>query len=153
VIAILALGLLAMSVCLALQALASVVAVRYFARVTKRPEGLIHKPWRRIFGQFSILMILLMLGNIVQIAFWALLYRALGAFEDFETAMYFSGVTFTSLGYGDVVLNGRMRLLGPLQAANGLMMFGITTAVFIAAVQQAIANGTAARVASVQDAG
>ena len=90
-------------------------------------------------------MIVLMLGNIVQVAFWALLYSALGAFEDFETAVYFSGVTFTSLGYGDVVLDGRMRLLAPLQAANGLMMFGITTALFIAAVQQAIAKWTAAQ--------
>jgi hypothetical protein len=153
VIAIVVIGLLAMSACLALQVLASVVAARYFARVTKRPQGLIRKPWRAVFVQFSVLMILLMLGNILQIAFWALLYTALGAFEDFETALYFSGVTFTSLGYGDVVLTGRMRLLGPLQAANGLMMFGITTALFIAAVQQAISNGTAAHAAHVQDAG
>lgn len=98
-----------------------------------------------IFLQFATLMILLMLGNIVQIAFWALLYRVLGAFEDFETAAYFSGVTFTSLGYGDVVLSGRLRLLAPLQAANGLMMFGITTAIFIAAVQNAIARWTRAK--------
>lgn len=76
--------------------------------------------------------------------FWALLYRALGAFEDFETAMYFSGVTFTSLGYGDVVLDGRIRLLGPLQAANGLMMFGITTALFFSAIQHATGKLTAA---------
>src|SRR3954468_8515705 len=93
VIAILALGLLAMSVCLALQALASLLATRYFARSAKRPPG--PKPWRSIYLQFSIMMIVLMLGNIVQIAFWALLYSALGAFEDFDTAMYFSGVTFT----------------------------------------------------------
>ena len=150
-ITVLALGLLAMSACLALQALASVLAARYFARAAKQPLG--PKPWRAIFLQFSILMIVLMLGNIVQIAFWALLYSALGAFEDFETAMYFSGVTFTSLGYGDVVLDGRMRLLAPLQAANGLMMFGITTALFIAAVQQATAKWTAARRTRVQDAG
>jgi hypothetical protein len=51
---------------------------------------------------------------------------ALGASQEFETALYFSGLTFTSLGYGDVVLNGRVRLIAPLQAANGLMMFGIT---------------------------
>ncbi|MDB5376462.1 MAG: hypothetical protein JWR00_908 [Rubritepida sp.] len=67
--------------------------------------------------------------------------------------MYFSGVTFTSLGYGDVVLQGRTRLLAPLQAANGLMMFGITTALFIAAVQQATAKWIAARRDDVQDAG
>ena len=119
--------------------------------VTKRPLG--PKPWRAIFLQFSIMMIVLMLGNIVQVAFWAPLYRVLGAFEDFETALYFSGVTFTSLGYGDVVLTGRVRLLAPLQAANGLMMFGITTAVFIAAVQNAVAEWSATNRDRVQDAG
>ena len=146
-ITVLIVGLLAMSACLALQALASVLAARYFARAAKQPLG--PKPWRAIFLQFSILLIVLMLGNIVQVVFWALLYSALGAFEDFETAVYFSGVTFTSLGYGDVVLDGRMRLLAPLQAANGLMMFGITTALFIAAVQQATAKWAAAHRAHV----
>jgi hypothetical protein len=132
-IVILAVSLLAMTVCLAFQVVASVLAARYFARVSKRPLG--PHPRRAIFLHFSILMLTLMLGNFIQVAFWALIYRALGAFEDFETALYFSGVTFTSLGYGDVVLNGRMRLVAPLQAANGLMMFGITTAFFIAAFQ------------------
>jgi len=141
-IAILAIGLLMMTVCLGLQALASVVAVRHFARAAERPLG--PQPWRAIFLQFSLLMIVLMLGNIVQIAFWALLYHAYGELKDFETAMYFSGVTFTSLGYGDVVLSERIRLLASLQAANGMMMFGITTSVFFAAVQHAIAKWTAA---------
>jgi Ion channel len=139
-ITILAVGFLAMSACLGLQVLASVLAARYFARAAKQPLG--PKPWRAIFLQYSTLMIMLMLGNIVQIAFWALIYRLLGAFADFETAMYFSGVTFTSLGYGDVVLSGRIRSLAPLQAANGLMMFGITTALFIAAVQSTSAKWT-----------
>ncbi len=137
-ITVIVFGLLAMSACLALQVLASVFAAHYFAKASKQPFG--PKPLRGVFLQFSILMIVLMIGNIVQVAFWALLYSLLGAFADFETAMYFSGVTFTSLGYGDVVLDGRMRLLGPLQAANGLMMFGITTALFISAVQQVTAK-------------
>ena len=130
-----------MLACLGLQALAAAVAARYFARTAKGPSSL--KPRRAMFVQVSTLMVVLMLGNIVQIAFWAALYRALGGFDDFETAVYFSGVTFTSLGYGDVVLSGRMRLLAPLQAANGLMMFGITTALFIACVQRATAKWTA----------
>jgi hypothetical protein len=142
-IAVIALGMLAMLVCLALQVLASAFAARYFARASRQPLG--PKPWRRIFLQFSILLIMLMIGNIVQVAVWAALYRMLGAFPDFETAMYFSGVTFTSLGYGDVVLDGRMRLLGPLQAGNGLMMFGITTALFISAIQQTTAKWIAAQ--------
>ncbi len=142
-IAVIALGLLAMLACLALQVLASVFAARYFAHASRQPLG--PKPLRGIFLQFSILMLLLMIGNIIQVAFWASLYRLLGAFADFETAMYFSGVTFTSLGYGDVLLQGPMRLLGPLQAANGLMMFGITTALFISVIQQVIAKWIAAQ--------
>ena len=142
-IAVIAVGLLAMLACLALQVLASVFAAHYFAKASRQPLG--PKPLRGIFLQFSILMLLLMIGNIVQVAFWAMLYRLLGAFADFETAMYFSGVTFTSLGYGEVLLEGRMRLLGPLQAANGLMMFGITTALFISAIQQVTAKWVAAQ--------
>lgn len=148
-IAVIVLGLLAMLACLAFQVLASVIAARYFAQVSRQPLG--PKPLRGIFLQFSILMLLLMMGNIVQVAFWALLYRLLGAFADFETAMYFSGVTFTSLGYGDVLLQGRMRLLGPLQAANGLMMFGITTALFISVIQQFTAKWIAAQSARSDD--
>ena len=139
-VTIVALGVLAMVACLAFQALASVLAAHYLAQAAKRPLG--SKPRRAIFLQFAMLMVVLMLGNIVQVAFWALFYRLLGAFEDFEEAMYFSGVTFTSLGYGDVVLHGSVRLLAPLQAANGLMMFGITTALFIAVVERAIAKWT-----------
>ncbi|WP_029077064.1 ion channel [Kaistia adipata] len=135
-ILIVSFGFLAMAACLALQALASVVAVRYFAHVENRPLG--PTPRRTVFIQFSVLMIVLMFGNIVQITLWALIYRGLGAFDEMQTAWYFSGVTFTSLGYGDVVLQDRTRLLAPLQAANGLMMFGITTAMFFAAVQRAI---------------
>jgi hypothetical protein len=71
-----------------------------------------------------MLMIMLMLGNVGQVAFWHLLHRALGAFEGFEEAVCFSGVKFTSLDYGDVVLHGSARLLTPLQAANDLMMSG-----------------------------
>jgi len=142
-IVVLTLGFVAMAACLGLQAIASVVAVRYFVHVGKLPLG--SSPWRTIFIQFSVLMIVLMLGNIVQITFWALIYRVLGAFDDIQTAWYFSGVTFTSLGYGDVVLKDRMRMLAPLQAANGLMMFGITTTMFFAAVQRAIAKWPASR--------
>ena len=67
-ITVIAFGLLAMSACLALQ-VSSVFAARYFAQTSKQPFG--PKPLRGIFRQFSILMIVLMIGNIVQVAFWA----------------------------------------------------------------------------------
>jgi hypothetical protein len=143
VILVLIVGFVAMAACLAFQAFASAVAIRYFVRARNIPSP--KRRWLSVFLQFSALMSLLMIGNVVQVAFWAWLYQLLGAFEDFEAAMYFSGVTFTSLGYGDVVLDGRMRLLAPLQAANGLMMYGITTALFFAIVQQALSKWAATR--------
>lgn len=130
-------GFTVMLLCLGFQALTLALAVRYFAGVAKAPHD--PKPRGAVFMQLAILMIVLMLGNVIQVGIWALLYRALGGFQDFETAVYFSGVTFTSLGYGDVVLHGRIRLIAPLQAANGLMMYGITTAAFYAVVQRALA--------------
>jgi len=134
----LSVGLAAMVACLAFQALASVYAIRYFVHAMRKPPS--RRRWLSVFVQFSTLMCVLMVGNVIQVVFWAWLYGVLGAFVDFETAVYFSGVTFTSLGYGDVVLDGRVRLLAPLQAANGLMMYGITTALFFAIVQNAIAR-------------
>ena len=65
-ITVIVFGLLAMSACLALQVLASVFAAHYFAQASKQPFG--PKPLRGIFLQFSILMIVLMIGNIVQVA-------------------------------------------------------------------------------------
>jgi hypothetical protein len=133
---VLAIGAVAMLACLLMQALATFLAARYFASIDR--SALNRRPRLMALRSLASLMLVLMLGNVVQIGIWALLYRALGAVPDFETAMYFSGVTFTSLGYGDVVLQGRARLLTPLQAANGLMMFGISTALFIAMVQRSI---------------
>lgn len=126
-------GLAVMIVCLALQAGAAAFASRHLAAVANRPLG--PNPRFYVFRQFATLMLVLMAGNILQILAWAALYYAQDAFPDFETALYFSGVTFTSLGFGDVVLPRPMRLLAPLQAANGLIMFGISTAMFFAAIE------------------
>jgi voltage-gated potassium channel Kch len=53
-----------------------------------------------------------------------------------ETALYFSMVTFTTLGYGDVVLDERWRLMAAFEAANGIIIFGLTTAAVVAVVQR-----------------
>ena len=66
-------------------------------------------------------------GHLLQFAIWAALFQAIGEFGDFETAFYHSVVNFTSLGYGDIVMGERWRLLGALEAANGVLMFGLTT--------------------------
>ena len=126
-------GLVMTSGCLAFQALTAVIAFRYFLVASTKTEG--RNESRTIFRAISNLMMLLMAGIIVQMVAWSLLYLLLGLFPDFETALYFSGVVFTSLGFGDLTIKGTARLLSPLEAASGVMMLGISTALFIAAVE------------------
>lgn len=64
----------------------------------------------------------------VEAWFWALVYKALGQFSDISTAVYFSVVTTTTLGYGDFTLSERWRVLASYQAIGGLILFGASTA-------------------------
>lgn len=129
-------GLALMLLCLALQALAAAVGIRWFARVNARPLDR-HALWRSFYRVAGV-MLAIALGIIAQIMVWAMLYSGAGVLPDFGTALYFSGVTFTSLGYGDVVLTGPVRLLAPVEAMTGLLMFAIATAVLIAVIQRLV---------------
>lgn len=62
---------------------------------------------------------------------WALAFRLLGVFPDFEHAVYFALVSFTTLGYGDVLLPAEWRIFGGLAAANGLLNIGLMTAFMV----------------------
>jgi hypothetical protein len=73
-----------------------------------------------------IMLLMLFLGHLVQIAIWAELFIYLGEFADFNTAFYHSAVNFTSLGYGDIVMSEKWRLLGAMEASNGVLMFGLS---------------------------
>ena len=73
-------------------------------------------------------MLMLVVGNLVQGGIWALLFVFLGEFSDWATAYYFSLVNFSTFGYGDIVMSERWRILGPLQAINGVLMIGVSTA-------------------------
>ena len=98
-------------------------------------KGRSSKRLTRIF-LVSGIVIMMFLASVMEVCVWALTYLALNAIEGFERALYFSMVTFTTLGYGDVVLVERWRLLSSFEAANGIIMFGWTTAIVIAAVQR-----------------
>jgi hypothetical protein len=63
---------------------------------------------------------------------------ALGEFSELYEAVYHSAVNFSSLGYGDVVMTKPWKLLGPLEAGNGVLMFGLTGAALMAILQQMI---------------
>ncbi|HCU53896.1 MAG TPA: transporter, partial [Gammaproteobacteria bacterium] len=82
----------------------------------------------------SVLLIMFA-GNLLQIAAWAGILLGIAEFNDFATAFYHSTVNFTTLGYGDLVMSEKHRLLGALEAANGVLMFGLTTGAVFALMQ------------------
>ena len=79
----------------------------------------------------SVIMIFLFAGHLLQFATWAVVFMQLGEFQDFPTAFYHSAVNFTSLGYGDIVMSEEWRLLGGLEAANGVLMFGLSAGLIL----------------------
>ena len=89
----------------------------------------------RVYRVSSIVM-LMFIAALLEVLVYALTYLSLNAVEGMEKALYFSMVTFTTLGYGEIVLDEHWRLLASFEAANGIIMFGWTTAIVIAAVQR-----------------
>jgi hypothetical protein len=91
-----------------------------------------------LFGITSTVVVMIGL-HALQIAIWAFAYRQLlpdGELPSFEAALYFSFVTFTTLGYGDITLTEGWRLLSGIQALNGILLVGWTTAYLFAVVQR-----------------
>ena len=84
--------------------------------------------------RISAFVLWLFLATILEVWSWSMLYLVLGAIGSIEEAAYFSTVTFTTLGYGDITLD-QWRLLSSFEAANGLLMFGWSTALVFVAVQ------------------
>ena len=80
------------------------------------------------------------LAHVVQIWMWAVFYLKVGALPELEDALYFSTSTFTTVGYGDVVLGEKWRLISSFQAANGFMLFGWSTA-FISELMSRLYEG------------
>jgi Ion channel len=78
-----------------------------------------------VFGLFAVLT--------VEIWLWAIFHLLIGTFPDIATSLYFSTVTFSTLGYGDVLPPERWRLLAALEAVNGFLLIGWSTAYLIAA--------------------
>ena len=81
----------------------------------------------------AIVFVVLGLVAILTIEIWlyGVVYLSLGALPDFESALYFSTTSFTTIGYGDIVLEKSWRLFGAVEGANGLLLFGWSTAFLI----------------------
>jgi len=95
--------------------------------------------WRLIRITWALIVL-----HLLEIAVWAFFYWRQGCLPDLESAFYFAGVTYTTVGYGDLVLPPEWRLLGPVEGLTGILMCGLSTGFFFALVSQMFRGGPAA---------
>jgi hypothetical protein len=122
--------------CLIVQATTALWSVRYFIGSTERIKGA--SRFLQSIRPLLIAMLIMMFGTFVQTPLWGALFVYLGEFDDLYQAVYHSAVNFTSLGYGDVVMSARWKLLGPFEAMNGVLMLGMSAAALMAILQEVI---------------
>ncbi len=121
------LGLAVILSTLVIHSFGSVETLRVFTRLRSRYE--LHRRFLRAVFALQAVFVVTMAAHFLNIALWAWVYVLCGEFDrDFNTALYFSGVTYTTLGYGDVLLSSRWHLLGPMEAAGGVLLFGLSGA-------------------------
>ena len=97
----------------------------------------------RFWKNVAVMMIISLLtaaAHLVQIALWAVALMLVGEIATFDKAFYYSAENYTALGYGDIVLSERWRLLGPLESINGLLLIGLSTGVMFALMSRLVTN-------------
>lgn len=107
-----------------------VILLARFAQVRSSPPT---GSWRVTWMLIRIVWALIFV-HALEISVWALFYLAAGCFEDGPSSFYFSGVTYTTLGYGDLLLPVRWHLLAPIEALTGILMSGLSTGLFFVVV-------------------
>ncbi|MDA7963262.1 ion channel [Ruegeria sp.] len=83
-------------------------------------------------GPITIALLFIVLTHTVQVWIWAIVWVLGDVLPDWNTAIYFSLVTFTTLGYGDIVLGEGLRIFGAFASVTGLLAFGLSTAFMVA---------------------
>ena len=103
-----------------------IFSIRLLGRInTLPPTRFWHITWLLIQVAWSMLFI-----HAAEVAVWALFYFWSGCLPTAEASFYFSGVTYATVGYGDLVLPQRWRLLAPVEGLTGILMCGLSTGVF-----------------------
>jgi hypothetical protein len=77
-------------------------------------------------------------AHAITVCLWAVTTMLVGEFEELGTALFHSAVNYASLGYGDIIMSSAWKLLGPITAMDGLLMFGVSTATIFAVIQRLI---------------
>ena len=122
-------------------ALTVAVQAEMFNLLSNRIEALIRRS-RRILRRFAntgviiVAVLYVLMVHTISVWLWATTFLLVGAVEEFEPALYFSLVSFTTVGFGDITLGPDWRLLSGMTAANGFLSFGWSTAYMVELVRR-----------------
>ena len=92
----------------------------------------------------AVVVFFALVAHLLEIGVWAVLFMLCGEFPAFATAYDHSAVNYTTLGYGNVIMTPSWRFLGPLEAANGMLLFGVSAALVFSVIQYLIRAGRSA---------
>lgn len=120
-----------MGVCVGVHASGVSAAMRWLSRLPQPSQKFLPMTW--LFTRVAAWIILL---HLVEIAVWGSFYVWQDAMPDLQSAVYFSAVTYTTTGYGDLVLPTEFRLAGGVEALTGILMCGWSTGFFFAIVSR-----------------
>ena len=95
-------------------------------------------PWLHLIGVMIATVLLLMLAHTLEVFVWSTSYAVLDVAPEDADLAYFAFVNYTTLGYGDITPVARWRLLGPMTAMNGVLLFGWSTAVIFEVLRKTI---------------
>ncbi len=100
------------------------------------------RPTFYVLAHSAVAVMILMVGHLLQMILWALLYHFdWGELGSFSNALYFSLASFTTLGANDLALSHAHRMVGALESAVGVLMFGWSTALLVRLVQHTDPTG------------
>lgn len=121
-----------LGICLVIHVTAIVSLAELLVRLTKKIETQL-----RFFSNAAILITIFgifVLLHIAEGAIWAGFYYQAGLFKDFETCLYFSLKSYSTVGYGDVLLPQNWRLLGTIEGISGVLLCGLSAAFLFAII-------------------
>ncbi|AMA57506.1 potassium channel family protein [Bradyrhizobium sp. CCGE-LA001] len=135
-------GTLVSLACIGLHALVTVVAVSI-----ARSAGLRHtaRPRSHLMGVMMATAVVLMVAHVLEVLVWAATYSIVGAAAAEDGLLYFAFVNYTTLGYGDITPVREWRLIGPLTAMNGVLLFGWSAAVLFEVLRKTLDHLEAAK--------
>jgi hypothetical protein len=117
-----------MALCVVIHAMGMMAVLRWLqVQIARGARGFGPSAWHLIrVAAWTVLL------HLLQILAWAACYDTGGALPDLTTSAYFSAVTYTTTGYGDLVLPNEWRLVGGVEALTGILMCGLSTGMFFA---------------------